>query len=419
MKRYGKLIVLAAVVLITIGFYYIQPVFKPDTKPEFALTVKKGDKSLIEDMALEGYYSENYTLGIGSEVKITTEGITYYDDAAYLNSLQGSGLAYEKITQLQNDHKSYMRGKTPDVMNFFEDDSILAYAELDTSNFSSTTEEAQFQIDVLNKKTNDELSFSVDLPQAADYDYMYVEDVEVANNKLIIVTSGTPTNGEALQEEKHFYTISLPNEKIEKDESLQLDLLDSQNKEIQYIELVNATHNVYSSDYLVYRVELSDVPSDMELNEEEQELALSTYSLIGVNVETGEQFLIDISDEVGNQTVGNLISMEDNTLYFHEKNTEGVNVYAYSLAEKELGKVSITDLTETQIAALKDDVTMTVQNGIAIFINSYKKAGENQQIIAFDLESGKSVLEGSIEETTNQTTSKTELFLYDVIYQQE
>lgn len=413
MKRYVKLIIIAVVILLSIGVYYIQPMFSADERPEFKIIANSGDETLSENMVLKGYYSENVMLGmgIGDDIKITPKGTTYYSDSSNRFQSQLSGSDYEKINQLQEDYRSFMRGKEPSLANFFEDDTLLAYAELTTNNYSSVTEDEEFKIEVLNKKTNKESSFSVDLPKGTNYSYMYIEDIEVANNQLIIVTNGYSLNNENEQDEHHFYSISLPNEKIEKDESLQLDLVNLDGKQIQYVELLSGMNTVQTSKFLVYRVEIGDEQSETELYE-------ATYELIGVNIESGEQFLIDLSDEVGNQALSSAFSIEKDILYFYKKNKETITIYTYSLEQKELREMETAELYEAQKTALKEEITLSVHNGTAFFVNNDKIKGKDQQIMAFDLESGKAVFEGSLIETKKQSATNSELYLYEVNFQE-
>ena len=419
MKRYVKLIIIAIVILLSIGVYYIQPMFSADERPEFKIIANSGDETLSENMVLKGYYSENVMLGmgIGDDLKITSKGTTYYSESTNSFQSQTSESDYEKINQLQEDYRSFMRGKEPSLANFFEDDTLLAYAELTTNNYSSVTEDEEFKIEVLNKKTNKESSFSVDLPKGTNYSYMYIEDIEVANNQLIIVTNGYSLNNENEQDEHHFYSISLPNEKIEKDESLQLDLVNLDGKQIQYVELLSGMNTVQTSKFLVYRVEIGDEQSETELYED-QEIYETTYELIGVNIETGEQFLIDLSDEVGNQALSSAFSIEKDILYFYKKNKETITIYTYSLEQKELREMETAELSEAQKTALKEEVTLSVYNGAAFFVNNDKIKGKDQHIMAFDLESGKAVFEGSLIETKKQSATNSELYLYEVNFQE-
>ncbi|MER2002415.1 MAG: hypothetical protein ABS862_07310 [Carnobacterium inhibens] len=413
MKRYVKLIIIAVVILLSIGVYYIQPMFSADERPEFKIIANSGDETLSENMVLKGYYSENVMLGmgIGDDIKITPKGTTYYSDSSNRFQSQLSGSDYEKINQLQEDYRSFMRGKEPSLANFFEDDTLLAYAELTTNNYSSVTEDEEFKIEVLNKKTNKESSFSVDLPKGTNYSYMYIEDIEVANNQLIIVTNGYSLNNENEQDEHHFYSVSLPNEKIEKDERLQLDLVNLDGKQIQYVELLSGMNTVQTSKFLVYRVEIGDAQSETELYE-------ATYELIGVNIESGEQFLIDLSDEVGNQALSSAFSIEKDILYFYKKNKETITIYTYSLEQKELREMETAELSEAQKTALKEEITLSVHNGTAFFVNNDKIKGKDQQIMAFDLESGKAVFEGALIETKKQSATNSELYLYEVNFQE-
>ncbi|WP_373471106.1 hypothetical protein [Carnobacterium alterfunditum] len=417
MKRYGKLSVIAVLVVLTIGIYYIQPIFAAETKPEFTISEKKGDQELIEDMTIEGYYYENNLFGIGTDVEITTEGTTYYSNQPYQNQRQGSVSANKKMAQLQKEYRSFMRGKNHFLTNFFEDESILAYAEITTNNFSSVTEESEFKIEVLNKKTEEVLSYSVDFPKTTEYVSIYVEDVQVANNKLIVVTNGYASNKDDMQDEQHLYSIDLPNEKIEKDEKIQLDLVDVTGKQIQYVELINESTDIASAKFLVYRVVLEDTQTEMEMNQGNQEIAPPVYGLIGVNVETGEQFLIDISKEVGRQGLENTLPLENTALYTYKINETSLSIYAYQLNQKELVEVESIALSKTQRKALKEGMTMQINEGLAFFVSSSNALDKDMQIMAFDSRSGELVLEGAIDEKAGKSVKRDELGLYGILFQ--
>lgn len=415
MKRYGKLIIIVTLVILSFGIYYIQPIFAAETRPEFIIKAKKGDKTLIDNISVEGYYQASNFYGTGTETEITKDGTTYYPTQSYLSQLQGSVSDNEKMTQLQKDYRSFMRGKEPSLVNFFEDDSILAYVEITTDYLSAVTENSEFLIEVLDKKTNDVLSFSIEFPKAADYYSIYVEDVQVANNKLLVVTNGYSISSGNGPDEQHLYSIDLPNEKIEKDEKIQLDLIDPKGKEIQYVELLNAGNDIHSSEFLVYQVVLDVAQTEMYV--ENDIITLPVFGLIGVNIETGEQFLIDVSDEVGNQALGNTLPMENSTLYFYKTNDTTLSIYSYSLDQKELVEVESVELTAEQLATLKTDVVLQVKDGVVFFIESSNVKDRNMQIIAIDSNSGELVFEGAIEEKDDNLANKNELYLSEVLFQ--
>lgn len=415
MKRYGKLIIIVTLVILSFGIYYIQPIFAAETRPEFIIKAKKGDKTLIDNISVEGYYQASNFYGMGTETEITKDGTTYYPTQSYLSQLQGSVSDNEKMTQLQKDYRSFMRGKEPSLVNFFEDDSILAYVEITTDYLSAVTENSEFLIEVLDKKTNDVLSFSIEFPKAADYYSIYVEDVQVANNKLLVVTNGYSISSGNGPDEQHLYSIDLPNEKIEKDEKIQLDLIDPKDKEIQYVELLNAGNDIHSSEFLVYQVVLDVAQTEMYV--ENDIITLPVFGLIGVNIETGEQFLIDVSDEVGNQALGNTLPMENSTLYFYKTNDTTLSIYSYSLDQKELVEVESVELTAEQLATLKTDVVLQVKDGVVFFIESSNVKDRNMQIIAIDSNSGELVFEGAIEEKDDNLANKNELYLSEVLFQ--
>lgn len=418
MKRYKKIIALVVVVVFSIGIYYIQPLFGPNKKPEFSVVAKSGDKSLTENMSITGYYYENSQLGIGTEMKITPGKTIYQSEKSYLDQLKSFGNINEKISQLQEDYRGFMRGKNSDLANFYEDEMILAYAEITTDAFSTISKDSKITIDVLNKQTNEESSFSVNLPKADEYGYMYVEDVQVANNQLIVITNGYRVNSSNSQDEQHLYSISLPKEKIEKDEKIQLDLIDSKGKQIQYVELMNASTSITSANYLVYRVELNDDSTNMDMYEENQVMTLPVYELIGVNVETGEQFLINGSEELNRHGIAAILSTESNNLYFYKKDGANLSLYEYDLNQKELTEVKAGELSAAQQAMFNEGVIVQVREGVMYFVTSYKIGDNELQMLAFDSNSGELVFEGIIEEKTDYPAKREEVHIENILFEQ-
>ncbi len=417
MKRYKKIIALVVLVVSSIGIYYIHPLFGSNKKPEFSVAAKSGDKNLTENMTVTGYYYENSQLGIGTEMKITPDKTIYQSEQSYLTKLKRFGNVNEKISQLQEDYRGFMRGKSTDMANFYEDETLLAYAEITTDAFSEVSKNSQFTIEVLNKQTKEENSFSVNLPNAEEFGYVYVEDVQVANNQLIVITNSYRLNSSNGQDEQRLYSISLPNEKIEKDEKIQLDLIDPKGKQIQYVELMNASTSIAPANFLVYRVELGDEPTDMDMYEESQVLTLPVYELIGVNVETGEQFLINGSEELNHHGIEAVQSTENDNLYFYKKNGAALSLYVYDLNQKELTEVKVDELTAAQQSAFNNGAIVQVHEDIMYFVTAYKNGDKELQMLAFNSNSGELVFEGVIEEKTDHPTKREEIHIENILFE--
>ena len=70
---------------------------------------------------------------------------------------------------LVKQHRNFMRGKDLTPTNFFEDENLLAYASINAKNHVQPMKDLTFDIEVLNKKSEEITSIQLDVPESENY----------------------------------------------------------------------------------------------------------------------------------------------------------------------------------------------------------------------------------------------------------
>ena len=92
--------------------------------------------------------------------------------------------------KLIKNHKSFMRGKELSPSYYYEDENVLVYASFKGDFDPSPNRDVDFDIEVLDKKTEETISFKSDVPFLEKYDWLNIEDVQVVHDELKLVVQG-------------------------------------------------------------------------------------------------------------------------------------------------------------------------------------------------------------------------------------
>lgn len=111
MKKYWKVTATLIITVLSFGIFYMNIAMSAEHLPELVIQTKTGDKEEIRDIVLEGSYtdisSNNY---LSSRFKLTAEG-SEYNNRSFLSEIIGQPAT--RIKELQEEYRSFMRGKIP------------------------------------------------------------------------------------------------------------------------------------------------------------------------------------------------------------------------------------------------------------------------------------------------------------------
>src|SRR5699024_7638567 len=219
MKRYWKLGTLTIFIVVILTGFFIQSSFVYSNNTEFVIKHKNGDEKLGSEVVVEGEYNEASRQHIAA-ITVTQEGSTYLQ-GSYVSLLQGQFLS-PKIKQLQKDYKSFMRGKRDFTQLYDESSDFLAYvnieSETDFRGYEVTN--LYFDIDMVDKETEDRTAFTIDFPKEDGLVFSDVSAVQLRNNELNVIANLSFFDDETGmdEEEFHVFTIDVDEQEILNDE---------------------------------------------------------------------------------------------------------------------------------------------------------------------------------------------------------
>ncbi|MBK5484951.1 hypothetical protein JFV29_24250 [Peribacillus sp. TH16] len=216
MKRYICSIIIGMVVILSIGTYYVKVASSASGLPKYTFKTLEGSSKELDPVIINGSSLEaNPYFEL---LTIESNQTTYDSEKSYFESLTGRQDA--QMGRLMKEHRSFMRGKGF-IDSFYEDSDFLAYASVNEDFTKSGNMEAKFDIALLEKKSNDESSFSLELPDQERKMNTNVVDVQLVHSKLqVLTTNDVNSNDDKQTKEVHLYTIDLANKKVIGDKTL-------------------------------------------------------------------------------------------------------------------------------------------------------------------------------------------------------
>lgn len=183
MKRYLLSIILGLCTLGILCTYYTYGA--ADHLPAYKLVTVQGDPKEGAGIELFGNYR-----AIGSEsLSINMEGSKYRSRETFrdqLLSLRSWGNFSKGMGQILQDYRQFMRGKL-DPNGFYKDNEWLIYVKTNIGSGQSPKKQFQLQVDLLNRKTNEEKQYVTEIPTDSTFDYIYVDDVQRINEQLHVL----------------------------------------------------------------------------------------------------------------------------------------------------------------------------------------------------------------------------------------
>lgn len=397
MKKYWKCSAIIIVITLSIGFYYVNSAASAEHYPNFVIQTLSGDAQEIKPLMVNGSYADTTSMNyVNTSLSISAKGTTY-EGHSILDQLVGNPPSEIKV--LQEEYGMFMRGKNFSANLFFENNQFLAYADVDYS--SVTSRNHKFSISVLTKEDDTINSFKLDVPEGKEMDYLFVEDVQIIERKLYLITNNMIRNHENQYEQKHIYTIDLATKKILNHEAIIQFPRSQENPSID-VELVK-TSPTNASDHLILLKTEIKVSEDTESTSED----VRRQEIISYNIVTKEKETINIPDLDLDR---NQLSFFDGSfVYFMRLNGQNLVVTPYSFVDDSVGQsfnIKLSGKTESvPVTIVKDDKLYVA--------TSQMNADLNADIIVADAYTGKTLFKGQVAvDGSSKDNSQFDLALY-------
>ncbi|WP_025783427.1 hypothetical protein [Sporosarcina sp. D27] len=401
MKKYWKFTAIIIVIVLSIGTFYVNASTSAEQSPTFHINALSGDEKEITPLIMKGYYIDISSMNIGnSNLAISAKGTTYQSNS-FLDQFVGNPPTV--IKRLQEKNRTFMRGKNYSEDLFFENKQLLAYADVESSPVKSRN--YKFDISVLTKEDDTINSFKLDVPEGKEMDYLLVEDVQINEDKLYLITHNFISNSGKQYEEKHIYTIDLSTKKMIDHEAI-IQFSRRQKHTTIDVQLVR-TSLTKTSEHLILLKTENKVSENMESTSDEVVIQeISSY-----NIQTKEKETINIP---GLHLGGNRLSFfDDSTIYFMMLDGQNLLVTPYLLGDDTVGQPYNIQLSGEK-GTVSEPITI-VKDGKLYIASSQMNADINADVIVADAYTGKTLFKGQVAvDGSSKDNENFDLSLFDL-----
>jgi hypothetical protein len=382
-KKYWRLILLATVIVFSVGVYYVQAKIAADRFPDFAIRKVSGDEREAEPIYIDGFYNEGNK---EETLWIRAGGSEYWRQRSYFDRLEGGNfISFTK--HLQKKYRNFMRGKEENDNSFFEDRDFVGYAAIETNlvrGFEPT--DFAFTVACLDKKRKDTVSFRLPVPDRERYTMVYVEKVHVMNGVMKVMTTNERSDGST---EDHVYTIDWRRKKMLNDEKIFSFVHDDGGSGYMTAFVVKDDRKRRDRYAVFAKMRVEDVEGeDGQTITNTKNVELAIYDL-----ETGERKKIGLPEKNVAEAEPALVS--GSTLYFQKLAENGIQIIAYDLEKGKIisDRVFAVPRSERDSSLRDSKIKLTNEKIYVAVPDTDAKTGK---ILIGDLKSGKTLYEGRI-----------------------
>lgn len=405
MKRYWKILAICLVTLLTIGTFYIQSSLaaKGDVKIDFENV--SGNAQEANNLTLYGDFifgNRHQSLEITKEKTVNRSNESFYENVT-------KGFVGSNLRGLINQYKNFMRGK--DFMDnyYFEDEKRLVYANIKGENFfQEPTGDFFFDIEVLNKKSGEITSIQLEVPDKEKYNWMYVEEVQVVNDGLKVITHCFVKEG---NNELREFSFNINQQKLVNDKTIISATREEKGR--TEVRIINNAQSMKPKNYLLIKKETFEdkmVSSDGGMNEVYTERSLVASEILVYNIKTNQIKKLTAPEEILT-TIEQSSTIFDSILYVQSHSEMGVEINRYDLEKEEWINTLTFDLGQNQ--NVDQGSFIKLMNGklymISLVKNEYK-------ISIKELKTGKSLYEGKLKvNKPKENEQDYKLYFHDIV----
>ncbi|MEN1968148.1 hypothetical protein WMZ97_08735 [Lentibacillus sp. N15] len=405
MKRYWKLIVLVVVIVLTVGTFYI----KQDSSiyPKMVLQTKSGNEALVDHIRLEAYYYA--TASWDDMVDITTKGAVYTGKQSFFKRLEDEN--DPKIAHLKQDYRSFLRGKIRNAEMFAENKNVVVYANVEPESYRYESTDFKLHTAILNKQDKQQSSFSIPVNQDGKYSDIYVERVYLVDDQVKVLTQNMLAAGDTSDDtDMRVYSLDIQSGKMVDDETVVSGSDNSDAYEwLRVLSRENAS-NDETKDILI-------VKENNKVSPEDGEITYTESNVFYYDLQTDEHAEVALPKQLQQGT--EVQSVHGTTLYFSKMKKNQLDIIAYDMKTKKITEKQTIKLPTSYQAEEMGSPLMKVKDDHAYIVSSEQMAQQDTSVMVVDLQSGKTVYEGTIAIKDNHDITDYELYINDFLFEEE
>ncbi|MBT2698832.1 hypothetical protein J7E79_15645 [Bacillus sp. ISL-40] len=380
MKRYWKIISLCIVTVMVIGTFYIQSSLAANENAKIEFEKVSGKEDEVKNLIFYG----DYVVGnLNQSLQITSKETINLTNQSLIQELTKNNTV-PVLKKLIDQYRTFMRGKEFTPNNFYEDENLVVYASIKAKD----SRHSSFDINLLNKKSEETTSIQLAVPKRENYGWMEVVDVQVIDGNLKVITRGFRTEG---GNDLNVYTINIDEQKLVNDEIIHS--ASSVENGWSDIIIINDYNSIQSEKYLLFKTEAYEdkqvqAEGEMELDGEPK---LVANEVMVYDIENNKSKKLVVPDEIRG-TIGDFSAIFHSTIFIPSQSESGFEVNKYDIEKEKWGKKLTFDLLHNK----EDEGApyIKLMNGKIYIIHS---TNNGHTIFIRDLKTGKSLYEGELK----------------------
>ncbi|WP_075981159.1 hypothetical protein [Bacillus massilinigeriensis] len=387
MKKYINLLLLLAIIVGSIGTFYINSAIAASKLPKYNFQTLQGDAKEIERISLSGFY-ENGSAHDG--FTISEKVTSYMSNSSIADLLEGSN--HIAIQNLQKKYHSFMRGKR-NIASLFEDEKTLVYANVKNKTGAPGSNSFVVDIDILNKKKKNRESFKVEVPNQKDFLYLDVKDVQLIDDELRLETLNFSGSKEAV----HVYSIDLPSKSVVGDEVIYEKSTSNSLTQTNYVRVLETELTKANKYAIYYLIKSKELPQNDGMDGVSVVEELGNELLI-FDVEKNELEKINLPKAMQGLNINTTNIYYDNeNIYTLVNNEKGYHVEVYNYHNQKLvNKYDVPlnmELLETPAISIHSDRIYIA----ASYLKDKDRKQSPSNIVVLNLLDGKVIYKGVLK----------------------
>ncbi|MEK5068756.1 hypothetical protein [Sporosarcina sp. FSL K6-1508] len=391
MKRYWKIISICLVTLIVLGTFYIQSSFATNEHLKIEFEKVSGDEDEVKNIKLFGDYAVG---NMYHPLEITSEETINPNNSPFLRKLERI-YTPQMLEDLVKQQKNFMRGKDMVSTNFFEDEKLLTYASIKAKNHVHPMKDLTFDIEVLNKKSEEVTPIRLDVPERESYSWMQVEEVQVIEGELKVITRASRINS---GDELRVYTFDMNEQKLLTDNAIASTPVIKNGW--SDLRIINDYYSIQRNKYLLIKIETSED----EMGHSDGQTNIVANEFIVYDIENNQsKKLIDPAEVLG--SISGETTIFNSTIFITSQSANGLEVNQYNIENEKWDKKLTFDIVDTKDG---ESPYIKAMNGKLHVINL---TNNGHNIFIGDLKTGESLYEGKLK-IRNQGEDQKDYRLY-------
>jgi hypothetical protein len=407
MKRYWKLVVILLVVVLSIGTFYIQSAVSANQLPQIIIEKQIGSEKEAVGLSINASYSDG---AFNDNLKISSKGSKYNSEMSFFDRMKKDGFHSNELQELQDKHHSFMRGKN-DSYGFYENRNHLVYATIHykaaevggvigNGNYS-------FEIASFNKENKNQSLFSISVPKQYRFSSVYVNDVQMINNQLIVITTNNVTNHDQTDindSEIHTYHFEIAQKKLISDETILKNPNLNDHMGSNY-NMIQENEMSKPSQYIFFNHVLTKYSTQEEGSISSNDVKIE---LLAYNYKTKKEETIKLSKELkgSDPQISN-----GSILYLTEHNSKGITIIAYNAEKKKIENEYEIPLPHVERDA--NNFLLKNKRNKLYFLTPYSDSQKSASLYIFNEQTKAALYEGTVTKK-NKDKKNFSLNLYDL-----